>query len=45
MLQERWKTQVLWEDTMPTILIIAMAIKKLSVYPDPLPDYGSGRYA
>ena len=45
MLQERWKSQVLWEDAMPRMLIIPMAIKKLSVYPDPLLDYGSGRYA
>ena len=47
----------MWEATMPAMLIIALAIGKLSVsfyqqnimkqevaYPDPLPDYGSGRY-
>ena len=56
MLQEKRKSQVMWEDTMP-MLIIALAIEKNSVlyyqqnimkhefvYPDPLPDYGSGRY-
>ena len=55
--QEKRKSQVMWEDTMPAMLIIALAIEKLSVlcyqhnitkqefiYPDPLPDYGSGRY-